>query len=128
MSSSPPYDYGPRVPPDGESTSSQDPYPFYPPAPQYAAPQYGPPPYLAPAASNGMAVAGLVLGILAAVFFWASFFDLPFVVLGVVFSSIGLHAAKWNGASGRGMAISGLVCAIVGGVLATLVTIVYINS
>jgi hypothetical protein len=69
-----------------------------------------------------MAVAGMVLGILAIVFFWTSFFDLPFVVLAIVFSVLGLNAAK-RGATGRRMAVAGLTCAIIGALAATVFTI-----
>ena len=69
-----------------------------------------------------MAIAGMVLGILAVVFFWGSFFDLPFIVLGIVFSALGLSAAK-RGAGGRGMAIAGIACAVVGAVGATAITV-----
>jgi hypothetical protein len=65
-----------------------------------------------------MAVAGLVLGILALLFCFGSFLDVPFVVLGIVFSTLGMSEGR-PGGSGRGLAIAGLVCAILGGVGAT---------
>lgn len=96
----------------------------YPPPGPYGAQYPAPPnnPYPSPDTGNGKAVAGLVLGILAIVFFWVSFFDLPFIVLGIVFGVLGLNAAKRNG-RGRAMAIAGVTCALVGLVGATIFTV-----
>jgi hypothetical protein len=69
-----------------------------------------------------MAIAGMVLGILSILLCWIAFFDIPLIVLGIIFSVLGLGAAK-RGASGRGMAIAGLTCAIVGAVAATAITV-----
>jgi Domain of unknown function (DUF4190) len=69
-----------------------------------------------PQATNGMAVASLVLGIVG-VF-------LPVCgVLALIFGGIGISKAN-QGASGKGMAIAGLVLGIVG----TLVTLAVIGS
>ena len=68
---------------------------------------------------------GLVFGILAIVFCWTSFFDVPFVILGLVFSILGISDAK-KGAGGRGLSMWGLWLAIVGGVGAIVLTIVYV--
>jgi hypothetical protein len=69
-----------------------------------------------------MAVAGMVLGIVSVVFFWGSFFDIPFIALAIVFGALGLGAAR-RGAGGRGMAIAGITCAIVAAVGATAFTV-----
>jgi hypothetical protein len=45
------------------------------------------------------------------------------VALGVIFGVLGLNDAK-RGGGGRGMAISGLVCAVVGALLATILSVV----
>jgi len=104
--------------------------PGYPPGPGYPGPGY---PYQAPGAyaqqypqprtGNGKAIAALVLGILAIVFCWTSIFDVVLVALAVIFGFLGLSDAKRSG-GGRGMAISGLVCALVGAILATVLTVV----
>ncbi|HWO69165.1 MAG TPA: DUF4190 domain-containing protein [Actinomycetota bacterium] len=66
--------------------------------------------------ANGMAVAGLVLGILGVL--------IPFLgILGLIFGAVGLSKAN-QGASGKGMAIAGVVLGIVG----TLVTIAVLAS
>lgn len=68
-------------------------------------------------ATNGMAVAGLVLGILG-VF-------IPFLgILALIFAGIGMSKANDNGGSGKGMAIAGLVLGIVG----TLVTLYILGN
>lgn len=79
--------------------------------------------YPQPKTGNGKAVAGLVLGILAIVFCWTSFLDIVFVALGVIFALLGMSEAKRIGGAGRGMAIGGLVCAVVGALFATLFTV-----
>jgi len=95
--------------------------------------QYGnvaPPPYAQqypqPRTGNGKAIAGLVLGILAIVFCWTSLLDIVLIALAVIFALLGLGDAK-RGSGGRGMAIAGLVCAIVGALLAALMTLVYLR-
>ena len=79
--------------------------------------------YPQPKTGNGKAVAALVLGILAIVFFWTSVFDVILIALGIIFGCLGLAESKRSG-SGRGMAISGLVCAIIGALFATVFTVV----
>jgi hypothetical protein len=107
----PPYGTQPGY---GYRGGGQQPYP----TPPHYAQQYP-----QPKTGNGKAVAALVLGILAIVFFWTSFFDVILIALGVIFGCLGLGESKRTG-GGRGMAISGLVCAIVGALFATIFTIV----
>src|SRR5256885_16732940 len=98
----PPSPYGPP-PPQFANQPQGGPYGSYgqPPSPyqypsmqpgQYGAP--APPPYHGYAqpqpGNNGKAVAGLVLGIASIVFCFLSFFDGVLVVLGLVFSLIGM--------------------------------------
>ncbi len=84
-----------------------------PPPPQYGAPQ---PPYggAAPQKTSGMAIAGLVLGIIGAIpCFWGC---LIFSILGVVFGQLGLRdIASSNGAKkGEGLAKWGFYLGIAG--------------
>jgi uncharacterized protein DUF4190 len=126
-------------PPPGQQAGSGYPPPGYPP-PGYAGGGYPPPGYPGPGyphparpgyaqqypqprTGNGKAIAALVLGILAIVFCWTSIFDVVFVALGVIFGVLGLSDAK-RGGGGRGMAIGGLVCAIVGALVATLLSVI----
>lgn len=86
-------------------------YPAAPP-PSYGYPQ---PP---PRQSNGLAIASLVCGIIGCLFFG--------IILGplaVIFGAVGLSRAN-RGASGKGMAIAGLIL----GVIATVVAIVLIAA
>jgi len=98
---------------------AQPPQPSLPPPP--AVPQPVPPPQpgqaqvvyqvIQPQPANGVAVAGLVLGILGVL--------IPFLgILGLIFGAVGLSKAN-RGAGGKGMAIAGLVLGIIG----TLITI-----
>jgi hypothetical protein len=100
---------------------------------QYPPMQYGPPPppyhgYAQPTAGNGKAIAALVLGIASIVFCWLFVFDAIFVVLGIVFGIIAIGEAKAPGRRGRGMAIAGLICSIVGAFLATLFTVLLVHA
>jgi hypothetical protein len=114
--SPPPYPpaYGSQQPGYGYQGGAQQPYP----APPHYSQQYP-----QPKTGNGKAVAGLVLGILAIVFCWTSFFDVVLIALGIIFALLGLSQAKRTGGGGRGMAIGGLVCALVGALFATLFTV-----
>lgn len=89
----------------------------YQPPPNYAQP------YPQPRTGNGKAIAALVLGVLAIVLCWTSIFDVVLVALAVIFGFLGLSDAK-RGGGGRGMAISAIACALVGAILATVLTVV----
>jgi hypothetical protein len=67
-------------------------------------------------ATNGLAVASLVLGITSIVFSWWGLFTLLQVVLAIVFGCVGLSRAN-QGAGGRGPAIAGLICGCVGAMI-----------
>lgn len=103
--------YGAQPPP-----YAGGPYPYPPPYSQYPLPKTG----------NGKATAGLILGIISIVFFWLSFFDAIPVVLGLIFGFLGLNESKRTG-SGRGPAIAGIVCALVGAALAIVLTVVIVT-
>ena len=82
--------------------------------------------HVAPA-TNGMAIAGLVLAICAVVLSWLPFVNFVCWVLGLVFSSIGLKNAN-RGAPYRGMAIAGLAISLAGIVLIILVVIIGVGA
>lgn len=65
--------------------------------------------------ANGLAIAGLVLGITSIVFCWAGLLALAQIVLAIVFSSVGIGNAR-QGEGRKGMAVAGLACGIVGGI------------
>jgi hypothetical protein len=111
--------YGNQPPP--YQYPAQGPYGYGPTPPPY----HGYPP---PRAGNGKAVAGLVLGIVSIVLCWLSFFDAVFVILGLIFSIIALNETKDGRSSGRGMAVAGLVCTIVGALLASVLTVLIVRA
>jgi hypothetical protein len=109
----------------------QQPY-QYPPPPSGFGPGVPPPPpyhgYAQPRTGNGKAVAALVLGIASIFFCWLSFFDAIFVILGLIFGLIALNESKQPGAPGRGMAIAGLACTVVGAIVATVLTVLIVHA
>jgi hypothetical protein len=139
----PPYGQPPHAPaPYGQSPYGQpphgvagpDPYRTPPPYPGQYPGGYGPPPpgYAGPGpgrASNGKAVAALVLGIASIVLCWLSVLDAIPVILALVFGLLGLSEAKSRpDRAGRSMAISGLVCCVIGAVLATIFTVKIVHA
>lgn len=67
----------------------------------------------APRQGNGLAIAGLILGIVSVFFFCISFISLLCGICGLIFSILGMRRAKITG-TGRGMAIAGLVLGVAG--------------
>ena len=80
------------------------------PPPQYQAPQ-------AQAQGNGMAVAGLVLGIIGLVFCWIPVLGWILALLGLIFGAVGNSKANRIGGKGKGMAMAGLVLGLIGLIL-----------
>jgi len=66
-----------------------------------------------PQQGNGLAVAGMVLGILGLVLCWVPFIGWLIAVVGVILGAIGWSKANKTGKN-KGMAIAGVVCGIVG--------------
>jgi hypothetical protein len=116
----PPSPYGP---PPGQQYGPQYGQPYGPPSGQPYG--YGPQPphYARPTGNNGKAVAALVLGILSVVLCWLSVFDAIFVILALIFGLIALGETKNGRGRGRGLAIAGLACMVVGAILATIISI-----
>jgi Domain of unknown function (DUF4190) len=78
--------------------------------------------YSQPRPGNGKAVAALILGILSIVLCVLSFLDVFLIFPAIIFGSLALNDAKRSG-GGRGMAVSGLVCAGIGALLAIMLTV-----
>lgn len=124
--------------------------PDHPIAPEYAPPGYRPPlqhqfatppqfppvppppPYLgypgAPprgvANGHGKAVAALVLGIASIVLCWLTVLDAIPIVVALVLGSIAVREARSKpNREGRSMAIAGIACALVGAILATVLSV-----
>lgn len=87
-------------------------------SPQWSGGQepYGAPPYTGPqqARGNGMAVAALVLGIAACVFFWTVIGGILLGIIAVVLGIIGARKARQGRAPHRAMAIVGVVLGALG--------------
>lgn len=66
-----------------------------------------------PPSGNGMAVAGLVLGITSMLFCWWGLLSLAQIILALVFSAAGIRQAN-RGAGRKAMAVAGLACGITG--------------
>ena len=62
---------------------------------------------------NGLAITGFVCALCSVVLFWVPFINFVLWVLGIVFSAIGLNRSNKQGAPHRGLAIAGLVIALV---------------
>ncbi|MCE3201184.1 DUF4190 domain-containing protein [Paenibacillus sonchi] len=73
---------------------------------------YTPPP--PPAKTNGKSVAALVLGILSVV---TPYIGLLFGIIAIILSAISLKEIRTRYEQGKGMAIAGLVCGIVGTII-----------
>ena len=89
-----------------------------------------PPPaggYTPPASgqSNGLAIAGMVLGISSIVLFFLSWIATMIAIVGLILSLVGLNKAKQLGGLGRGMAIAGVVTSSLG-IVASVVTLIVV--
>src|SRR4051794_5313235 len=113
-------------PPPSQGWPQQGSYPG-PPA-QYG---YGAPPmyggYPRAQQGNGLAVAGMVCGIVGLVLFWVPILGWILAILGIVFGGVGIARAN-AGAANKGMAITGVVLGIVSIALYLLVIAVIYNS
>jgi hypothetical protein len=99
----PPYGGGyPPQPPQYGST----------PIAPYGYQNYGQPPQQQ--GRSGMAITGFVFGVLSLLpCFWFWIFQIP-GLLGLIFSTIGIKGTGQGGKKGRGLAIAGLVTALIG--------------
>lgn len=77
---------------------------------------------------NGMAVAGFVLALCSVVLFWAPVVNFVMWVLGIVFSSVGLKRSNNFGLPHRGLAIAGLIIALVPGTLLIFLVFLFVLS
>jgi len=77
--------------------------------------------------TNGMAMAGMIMGILSLTIGWICCFGTLFSILGLIFSCVGLSQINRNPSqySGRGMAITGIVLSVLGLVMHFLFAILF---
>lgn len=118
----------PPVPPPQTNPLS---YEAYAQTPQYYPPSQ--PPYVMDGASlvqapraDGMCVAGMVLGIVALVFFWFPILSIVLGVLAATFGAVGMSNVNKNPGlkTGAGMGIAGLVCGIIAVIIAVIIIII----
>lgn len=99
---------------------------WYPPT-QQPGPGTPPPPYPtrpAVAASNGMATAAMVLGIIAVVLFWAFGLSTLIGIVAIVLGAVALKRANTlPGRTGRGQAIAGIVTGTIGALAGVLLLV-----
>ena len=86
------------------------------PAPISIQPYYGPP------RTNAMAITGLIMGIVAVTVGCCCCYGMPFNLLGIVFSAIGLSQIKSDPQhqQGKGIAIAGIVLSLLSIILAII--------
>lgn len=85
--------------------------------------EYHEPSNYQPPKTNGKSIAALVLGILAVVL---PYIGLIIGIIAIVFANIAFKEIKRNGDQGRGLAIAGLVCGIVGTALYAIIILIVI--
>ncbi len=76
--------------------------------------------------TNGLSVAGLVMGVLSVVTFLC-FFNMVLALMGLVFSGVGLSQIKKSGGqeTGQGMAIAGIVLSGLGLVMGLVILLLF---
>jgi hypothetical protein len=112
--------YPPSAPQYAVQPYAAQPYPGYGPQPGYGAyPGYQ------PLVTSGMAVGGMVVGIVALVLFWVPFVDLVLGFLAIGLSWGGMVQADRPGYTGKGMGIAGLVCGIIAVIPAVIVMLFF---
>jgi hypothetical protein len=92
--------------------------------------QYAPNPPQQTAAkpSNGLGTAGFVIGVIGLVLSFIPLIGVvawPLVILGIIFSAVGIAKAAKGRATNKGLAISGLVVSIIGLVICILWAVVW---
>jgi hypothetical protein len=114
------------APPGYRQPPPTNPPPIQPPPapyPSYWAPPPGAAQYPQPRTGNGKAITALVLGIVSIVLCWLSLFDLIPAVLALIFGILGRNdSVRHPERGGRGMAVAGIACAVIGALLAGLFT------
>ncbi|CAH1192206.1 hypothetical protein PAECIP111892_00886 [Paenibacillus auburnensis] len=85
--------------------------------------EYYPPPPSQPAHTNGKSIAALVLGILSII---TPYIGLLFGIIAIIMSAISLKEIRNRYEGGRGLAIAGLVCGIIGTIIYALLILLFI--
>jgi hypothetical protein len=75
--------------------------------------------------TNGLAIAGMVVGIASVVLFFLSWIATIIAIVGLILSLVGYSKANKLGGIGRGMAVAGIVTSSVG-IVASIVTLIVV--
>lgn len=98
---------------------------YPPPPPPPGQHGYYPPP--APPPTNGKSIAALVLGILGIIVPYLGFI---LGIIAIIFGRISLNEIKQRGEQGKGLALAGFICGIIGtvlyGIIITFLIIVFL--
>ncbi|WIX81580.1 DUF4190 domain-containing protein [Amycolatopsis carbonis] len=86
---------------------------------------YGPFPGYVPLRTSGMAIAGMIIGILALITFWVPFWDVIAAFTAIGLSWAGMVQAQKPGYTGQGMGIAGLVCGIIAAIPAVIFLVLF---
>lgn len=86
----------------------------------------GPAPGTAPQ-GNGLAIAGLVLGLLGLLLCWVPFLGWLLAILGIIFGAIGVSKAK-RVQRGKGMALAGLITGVAGLVIGVILFVLAMQA
>jgi hypothetical protein len=95
-----------------------------------AQPPPPPPPATPPSAAgptNGLAIAGMVLGIASVALFFLAWIATIIAIVGLVLSLVGLSKSNQLGGTGRGMAVAGVATSAVGILASLIITIVVVQ-
>ncbi|MFI5608497.1 DUF4190 domain-containing protein [Amycolatopsis sp. NPDC051903] len=84
-----------------------------------------PPVYGMPLRTSGLAVAGMIVGIVALLTFWVPFFDVVVAIAAIGLSWGGMVQGARPGYTGQGMGIAGLVCGIIAAIPAVIILILF---
>lgn len=77
---------------------------------------------------NGLAIAGMVIGIVSVALFFLNIFAAIIGVVGLILSLVGLNKSKQMGGVGRPMAITGVITSAVGIVLGLVLFIIALQA
>ncbi|WP_329068026.1 DUF4190 domain-containing protein [Amycolatopsis sp. NBC_01480] len=80
---------------------------------------------MVPLRTSGLAVAGMVVGIVALISFWVPFFDILVAGAAIGLSWAGMVQGRKPGWTGSGMGIAGLVCGILAAIPGVIVLVFF---
>ncbi|WP_328604595.1 DUF4190 domain-containing protein [Amycolatopsis sp. NBC_00345] len=80
---------------------------------------------MVPLRTSGLAVAGMVVGIIALLSFWVPFFDIIVAAAAIGLSWAGMVQGRKPGWTGSGMGIAGLVCGILAAIPGVILLVLF---